>query len=233
MDLDFWAQECKAAAGRSPSEIKQANSAVNAIAVSRFVQPDQRLCLSRRPQISICAFAAVPSATFFLLDYRLLRWRRIGKEVEGDRIWKNLRRFSGWMCAGCVTGIVAFASWMQSNAYLYESADPLISMSQQLNLRAAFYRYRAPFNVFYPVHLLCVIYATSTLLRRVSDHASHSHYNTVRDAVDVGDVEAGDAQLGTASHHRRNVAGCRVQQNFGSCTAAARVHKEVEHPLLL
>jgi hypothetical protein len=124
------------------------------------------------------------SATFFLLDYRLLLWRRSGKKVEGDRIWKNLRRFSGWMFAGCVTGIVAFASWKQSNAYLYESADPLISMSQRWKLRAAFYRYRAPFNVFYPVHLLCVIYAMSTLLRRVSDHASHSYYNTLRDAVE-------------------------------------------------
>jgi hypothetical protein len=40
MDLDFWAQECIAAASRSPSEIKQANSAVNAIAVSSFAQPD-------------------------------------------------------------------------------------------------------------------------------------------------------------------------------------------------
>ncbi len=124
------------------------------------------------------------SATFFLLDYRLLRWRRSGKNVEGDRIWKDLRRFSGWMFAGCVTGIVAFASWMQSSAYLYDSADPFIFMSQRLKLRAAFYRYRAPFNVFYPVHLLCVIYAMSTLLRRVSDHASHSYYNTLRDAVE-------------------------------------------------
>jgi hypothetical protein len=34
-------------------------------------------------------------------------------------------------------------------------------------------RVEAAFNVFYPLELLCTIFAMNMLLRRVSDHASH------------------------------------------------------------
>jgi len=59
------------------------------------------------------ALAAACAAVFYLLDYRLLRWRIEGKEVDGDRVWKNLRRFSSWMFAGCAAGAFADSAWMQ------------------------------------------------------------------------------------------------------------------------
>jgi hypothetical protein len=128
----------------------------------------------------------VISAVFFCLDYRLLVWRRSGKEFEvtGDLIWKNLRRFSGWTCAGCVAG-VAFVSmlWPWRNLE-YESAVPGISRRQFYELYSSSLRYNATYHIFLPTHLLCVIYAMNMLLRRVSDHASHSYYNTLRDDDD-------------------------------------------------
>ena len=127
------------------------------------------------------------SSVFFLLDYRLLLWRRSGeksKEVDGDRVWKNLRRFSGWMCAGCVAGVVAFSLLLQSSNLDYDSQVPGINRRQFYELRASLIRYRAAYDIFFPVKLLCIIYAMNTLLRRVSDHASHSYYNTARDLVD-------------------------------------------------
>ncbi len=130
--------------------------------------------------------AAVLSATFFLLDYRLLLWRRRGKEVEGDRIWKNLRLFSGWMCAGCVAGVITFSLFLQWRSFEYATLSPGITHRQFYELQAALHRCFSAFNIFYPVHLLCVIFAMSTLLRRVSDHASHPYYNTARDNVSDG-----------------------------------------------
>ncbi len=59
-------------------------------------------------------FAVVVSAIVFLLEYRLLRWRLSGKEVEGDRIWKNLRRFSGWTCAGCIAGAATYSALVET-----------------------------------------------------------------------------------------------------------------------
>jgi hypothetical protein len=85
-----WAQACIAALKRPVPEILQGSKAANGVAVSHFTLPGRCIACSHRPQISACAFAAVFSATFFLLDYRLLLWRRSGKEVDGDRVWKNL-----------------------------------------------------------------------------------------------------------------------------------------------
>ena len=129
----------------------------------------------RRSQILTFAFGAVLSAVFFLLDYRLLRWRLRGKEFEvtGDLVWKDLRRFSGWTCACCAAG-VAFVSmlWLWRNLE-YESSVPGISRRQFYELMATSLRYYAAYHIFLPTHLLCVIYAMNMLLRRVSDHASH------------------------------------------------------------
>jgi hypothetical protein len=137
-------------------------------------------------QVSVCAVAAVLSATFYLLDYRLLLWRRSGREVEGDRVWKDLRLFSGWMCAGCVAGVVTFSLFLQWRSFEYASLSRSITRRQFYELQAALHRCFTAFNVFYPAHLLCVIFAMSTLLRRVSDHASHPYYNTARDHVSDG-----------------------------------------------
>ncbi len=104
--------------------------------------------------------------------------------MDGDRIWNDLRLFSGWMCAGSLSGIAAFSGWMLWREYEYESNDPRISERVQDELQAASQRCYVVFHVFYPVHLLCVIFAMNTVLRRVSDHASHSYYNTARDFND-------------------------------------------------
>jgi len=130
----------------------------------------------------------VLSAVFFLLDYRLLVWRRSGKEFEvtGDLIWKNLRRFSGWTCAGCVAGVAFVSMFWQWRGFEYESAVPGISRRQFYELWATSLRYYAAYHIFLPTHMLCVIYAMNLLLRRVSDHASHSYYSNLRDCVDVG-----------------------------------------------
>jgi hypothetical protein len=128
------------------------------------------------------AIAAVFSATFYLLDYRLLLWRRNGKEVDGDRVWKNLRRFSGWMFASCVAGVVMFSVIMQSFTFYFDALEPGITDRHDFELNSAHQVYLiGGFDIFYPVQLLCFIYALNTLLRRVSDHASHSYYNVARD----------------------------------------------------
>ena len=138
------------------------------------------------PQISMFALAAACAAVFYLLDYRLLRWRIEGKEFDGDRVWKNLRRFSSWMFAGCVAGAVAYSAWMQFRHFAFESTE--LSGRQFYVFKASSARYYVVFHMFYPVYLLCVIFAMNTLLRRTSDHASHSYYNTARDLFRVGTV---------------------------------------------
>jgi hypothetical protein len=47
--------------------------------------------------------------------------------------------------------------------------------------RATSLRYLTASHVFYPVLTLCVIHCMNALLLRVSDHASHPYYNTLRD----------------------------------------------------
>jgi hypothetical protein len=176
-----WAQACIAALNRPVPEILQGSKAANGVAVSYLTLPSRCIACSHRPQISACAFSAVFCATLFLLDYRLLLWRRSGKEVYGDRVWKNLRRFSGWMFASCVAGIILFSFYLQSVTSL-RGFEPGIWTQRQLYERDSAYVYLlVPTDIFYPVQLLCFIYALNTLLRRVSDHASHSYYNAARD----------------------------------------------------
>ena len=84
-------------------------------------------------------------AVVYLLEYRLLRWRLSGKEVEGDRIWKNLRRFSAWTCAGCVAGAVTCSLLMQSRHLEYESSNPNIVRQRFYELVASSIRYHVAF----------------------------------------------------------------------------------------
>ena len=73
---------------------------------------------------------------------------------------------------------------MQGRDFEYEYSVPGITRRQVYDLQAASSRYGAASYIFYPTRLLCIIFAMSTLLRRVSDHASHSYYNTARDHAD-------------------------------------------------
>ena len=115
------------------------------------------------------------SGVCYGLQRRLLLWRRRGWEVVGDRIWKHLGRFSGWMCAGGVAGAVAFALRMVAAelGLIFEFDIVGVTDRQRYELQASFYSYVAAFSIFYFAHLLCVIFAMNMLLRRVSDHASH------------------------------------------------------------
>jgi len=68
----------------------------------------------------------------------------------------------------------------------YEAAAPGITPRRAYELRAQQLRHLLSLDFTYPLHLLCVIYALNMLLCRVSDHASHSYYNTAHDHVDNG-----------------------------------------------
>ena len=136
------------------------------------------------PQISVCASAAVLSAIFFLLDYRLLRWRLSGREVEGDRVWKNLRQFSGFLSIGCLSGVVAFSLLLQAGIFPHSLEDLRsggLFTRKLLEGGSSTLRLFAAFDIFSPLQLMCIIFSMNMLLRRVSDHASHSYYNTARD----------------------------------------------------
>jgi hypothetical protein len=62
-----------------------------------------------------------------------------------------------------------------------ESQIPGITKRQEYELTASSLRHVTVFVIFYPLQLLCITYAMNLLLRRVSDHASHSYYNNARD----------------------------------------------------
>jgi hypothetical protein len=133
-------------------------------------------------KVLLYALAAVISGICFGLQRRLLLWRRRGWEVVGDRTWKNMGRFSGWMCAGCCAGAISFAARMRAAIFISEAEEaPGISQRQRFEFQASGFRYFSVNIIFYPIQFLCIIYAMSMLLRRVSDHASHSYYNDARD----------------------------------------------------
>ena len=119
------------------------------------------------------ALAAVVGGVVWALQRRLLLWRRRGWDVVGDKTWKNLGRFGGWMCCGCIAGVVAFAAYMQTRQMFFESEKQLDGTRENYTLLALAVRYACVFYAFKPLELLCVIYAMNLLLRRVSDHASH------------------------------------------------------------
>jgi hypothetical protein len=126
------------------------------------------------------------SAIVYLLDYRLLRWRLSGNEVEGDLIWKNLRRYCGWMFVSCIAGVITSILIMQAHNLYIETLVPGISRRRYYELNASSFRNYAAMNIFNSAGLLCEIFAINLLLRRVSDHASHSYYNEARDHVSTG-----------------------------------------------
>ena len=107
------------------------------------------------------------------LQRRLLLWRRRGWEVVGDRIWKHLGTYSGWMCAGCAAGVVIFAVFLHADYVFSELRVPGILNRRKYEFKASYTRQYYAIFFFAPVELLCTIFAMNMLLRRVSDHASH------------------------------------------------------------
>ncbi len=90
-------------------------------------------------------------------------------------------QFCGWMCAGCVAGALAFPLHLRVFWDVTDAQAPGITDRQKLRLSASYFQHLAAHNFFFPLESLCVICAMSLLLRRVSDHASHSYYNSARD----------------------------------------------------
>ena len=92
-------------------------------------------------------------------------------------------------------GVVNFSlmmSWRDKDAEFGNDFErqknfPNVSEEETLRSRAASYRYLAAAHLFYPVLTLSVVFTMNTLLQRVSDHASHPYYNTVRDRNHVED----------------------------------------------
>ncbi len=79
-----------------------------------------------------------------------------------------------------------FSFILQSRTLSYDSLEPDLTRRQIYELLSASGFNAVGFDIFYPVQLLCFIYALNTLLRRVSDHASHSYYNVARDLNRTG-----------------------------------------------
>jgi hypothetical protein len=97
-----------------------------------------------------------------------------------------MRQFCVWICVGFVAGGCAFATNMQYYWSKIESRVRGISSRNRYALQSSSDRYYAATVVFISVELMCTSFAMNMLLRRVSDHASHSYYNNARDHQDGG-----------------------------------------------
>jgi hypothetical protein len=188
MDKDFWIHACHSSVNRILQQKLQANRIAGIVAVSAAPVSCAGDALPRNDVAHLCHFqvmlfvlGAVTSGICWCLQHRLLLWRRRGWEVVGDRTWKDLGQYSGWMCAGCFCGIVAFSTRMLGYNWLHESDDPSVSRRVSYELKALHERYLAAFSVFFSFQVQCITHAMNLLLRRVSDHASHSYYNVARD----------------------------------------------------
>ncbi len=93
--------------------------------------------------------------------------------MVGDRIWKHLSTYSGWMCAGCFAGAVAFAVDFRAHSLDYEAKVPGISERQRYEIQEWRQHHVGAFTTFASLSFLATIFALSMLVRRVSDHASH------------------------------------------------------------
>ena len=181
MDKDFWMQACDASKSRPVAQRQEIARIAGGVAVSGvlwFLCCCARFdCVTRpaysRSQVALFTSAAVMSGVCYGLQRRLLLWRRRGWEVVGDRIWKHLSTYSGWMCAGCAAGVVASAITLRGISPLLESQVPGIPDRQKYDFEISYEKHVGASSFFSPVQLLCTIFAMNMLLRRVSDHASH------------------------------------------------------------
>jgi len=78
------------------------------------------------------------------------------KDVDGDRIWKNLRWFCGWMFLGAVMGVLTFSMLLSWQHTEMEAVRKLSQKEIHLG-RAVSLRYLAASFVFYPMLTLCVL----------------------------------------------------------------------------
>jgi len=96
------------------------------------------------------------------------RWGRLGVRY---RVWPLLGWFSGLICAGSVSGAVAWGSQMTSNALNYEAGAPGVTRRQYYSLFASSNRWYAAFSMSYGLEFLCLIIPKLILLGRLTDNA--------------------------------------------------------------
>ncbi len=103
-------------------------------------------------------------------------------------MWGRLGWFSGLVCASGVAGAIAWGTYMQSNSFYYEAYAPGVTEQQKYAQFASANRWYAVFHVFDPLYFLCLIISTLMMLRRLSNHASHSYNSKARDMDDQVEV---------------------------------------------
>lgn len=136
-------------------------------------------------KVFLYGLSAVFSGTWFLLWFRLHRWRRgEGKDIWSDRIWHKLGRFSALMSIGCLSGAIGYAARIEFNRLWLKISDVQAGSDTSscfYELNTSRQRYAVVINFFYPIELFCLVSNMNMLLRRIVRHASHRYYNQARD----------------------------------------------------
>jgi hypothetical protein len=98
-----------------------------------------------------------------------LRW---ANDVVKNRVWVQLRHFSGLVCLGSVVGAVAWGARMQGNVLGFEALAPGNTPRQLYALVSSTYTWNVVFSIVYPVEFICFIIAKLMLLRRLTNSAT-------------------------------------------------------------
>ena len=101
-------------------------------------------------------------------------------EVDGDMIWRSLGLLSASICASGVAGVISWSAWMR-HVVLFLEIPGAGSLRRKYELQAISLQWMIAFVFFYGVYIVWVIFALNLIVRRVSDHVSHSYYNKARD----------------------------------------------------
>ena len=103
-----------------------------------------------------------------------------------DRIWLQLGRYCGLVCAASVAGAVSFGARMETRNLRYAARAPGVNNRTNYELGALESRVFVIYDILHPVEYFCMFVALGVLLQRIVRHASHSYYTQARDQVDEG-----------------------------------------------
>jgi hypothetical protein len=95
-----------------------------------------------------------------------------------QQMWKNFGWFSGLVCAGSVSGAVAFGVSMQNFVFYYVAFAPGESRQNFYSMYAQSYSYFSAFYVLYAVEFLCLVISKLMLLGRLMNTASRNWHNS-------------------------------------------------------
>ena len=93
-------------------------------------------------------------------------------------MWKNFGWFSGLVCAGSVSGAVAWGASMQNYVFYYVAFAPGVSRQNFYSTYAQSYSYFSAFYVLYAVEFLCLVISKLLLLGRLMNTASRNWHNS-------------------------------------------------------